>query len=94
MKIKEFYMGKEKELLAKFVDLASAEFVNHGCNDVEDSFFDGWTIEERQAFVKEYHEWNGDPGGYHPDFLHLPDFAIMSFLADKLLRRTTADTQN
>jgi len=87
-------MDKEKELLAKLVDLASDEFGNHGCNDVDDSFFDGWSIEERQSFVKECHIWNGDPEEYDPDFLHLPDFAIMSFLADKLLRRTTADTQN
>lgn len=28
---------KEKELAAKMLELASEEFSNHGCNDVEES---------------------------------------------------------
>ena len=75
-------MDKEKELLAKLVDIASDEFVNHGCNDVEDSFFDGWTIEERQNLFQEYYEWDGGPEGYNNHFFHLEDYAIMRFLAD------------
>ena len=45
---------------------------------------DGWTLEERQQFVKEFHEWNGDPEEYEETFLHLGDSTIMSFLAAKL----------
>ena len=75
---------KEFKLAAKMLDLASDEFSNHGCNDVEDSVYEGWTIEERRAFVKEFHEWNGDPEEYNENFLHLGDSTIMSFLSAKL----------
>ncbi len=66
------------------LELASNEFSNHGCNDVEDSVYEGWTKEERQQFVKEFHDWNGDPDEYDPNFLHLGDSTIMAFLAYKL----------
>lgn len=75
---------KEKELAAKMLELASDQFSNHGCNDVEDSVYEGWTQDERKQFVKEFHEWNGDPEEYSETFLHLGDWAIMSFLAHKL----------
>lgn len=76
--------AKEKQLAAKMLQLASDEFSNHGCNDVEESMYEGWSIEERQQFVKEFHEWNGDPEEFDPNFLHLGDDIIMSFLAHKL----------
>lgn len=79
---------KEKQLAAKMLELASDEFSNHGCNDVEDSVYEGWTIEERRDFVLEFHQWNErriDPVDYDPNFLHLQDTSIMSFLAHKLL---------
>lgn len=75
---------KEKKLASYFLELASDVFGNHGCNDVEDEVWENWTLEERQKFVKEYHEWNGDPEEYDENYLHLPDFAIMSFLSHKL----------
>ncbi len=74
----------EKNLAAKMLELASEEFGNHGCNDVDDSLFDGWSKRQRRAFVKAYQKWNGDPEEYSPDNLHLPDFCIMDFLASKL----------
>ena len=77
---------KEKELLAKFIEIASEEMGNNCCNDVPDSFFKGWTKKERCILVKEFHDWNGDPEEYDKDFLHLPDYAIMSFLAQKILK--------
>ena len=76
--------SNEKKLAAHFLEIASNKFANHGCNDVEDSVFSNWTLEERKKFVKEYHEYNGDPDEYDENFLHLPDFCIMSFLASKL----------
>lgn len=75
---------REKELAAKFLELAAGEFSNHGCNDVDDDFFSGWTKDERQEFCKEWREWNGDPEEYDPEFLSLPDYAIMDFLAYKI----------
>lgn len=79
---------KEKILASEMLKLASNEFGNHSCNDVEDSVYDGWTTEERKQFVKEYHKWNGDPEEYDENFLHLQDFAIMNFLADKLAKKS------
>ena len=75
---------KEKQLAAKMLEMASDEFSNHGCNDVEDSVCEGWSLEERQQFIKEFHEWNGDPENFDKDWLHLGDSTIMSFLAHKL----------
>ena len=75
---------KELALAAKMLELASDQFSNHGCNDVDENVYDGWTLEERQQFVKEFHEWNGDPEEYEETFLHLGDSTIMSFLAAKL----------
>ena len=75
---------KELALAAKMLELASDTFSNHGCNDVDENVYDGWTLEERQQFVKEFHEWNGDPEEYEETFLHLGDSTIMSFLAAKL----------
>jgi len=80
---------KEKQLAAKMLELASETFSNHGCNDVEESVYEGWTLQERQQFVKEYHQWNEhreDPIDYDPNFLHLGDSTIMSFLAYKLTK--------
>lgn len=78
---------KEKRLTAKFLTLASEEFGSHGCNDVEDSMWEGWSKEDRQQFVKEYHEWNGDPNKFNPNYLHIPDYAIMHFLSYKVLKQ-------
>jgi hypothetical protein len=75
---------KELALAAKMLELASDQFSNHGCNDVDENVYAGWTLEERQQFVKEFHEWNGDPEEYEETFLHLGDSTIMSFLAAKL----------
>jgi len=75
----------EKILAVNFLNLASEEFSNHGCNDVDEKYFKNWSIKERQQFVKEYYDWNGDPENYDPEFLHLPDFCIFSFLAHKIL---------
>lgn len=39
---------------------------------------------EREQFVKDYHNWNGDPEEYNPDNLNLPDFAVVTFLIERL----------
>ena len=78
----------ERELAASMLEIAAEKFSNHGCNDVEESLFGGWTLEQRQEFARQYHEWNGDPEEYDPKYFHLPDWAIMSFLADRLRYET------
>jgi hypothetical protein len=76
---------KEIILTSKFLKMASEEFSNHGCNDVDNSFFEGWTQEEREQLVKDYLEYNGNPETFDKNYLWLPDWCLMSFLADKLL---------
>lgn len=82
----------EKRLAAHLLRLASDQFSNHGCNDFDLSKHCADSL-ARDAFVRSYHEWNGDLaemeengwldhlGG--PDW-RLMDFMIMDFLADKL----------
>lgn len=75
----------EKKLAVHYLNEHSTELGENCCNDVdEDVIFKDWTLEERKKFVKEYHDYNGDPEEYDEDFLHIPDFAIVSFLAHKL----------
>jgi len=73
---------KELKLAADLLRTASDVFANHGCNDWE--FPDDWTEQERHDFVKEYHDYNGDPEEFNPKFLRLHDYAVMAFLARKL----------
>jgi len=80
---------KEISLLCYFLELASIKFANQGCNDVEEKVWNNWSIEERKGFVKEYHNWNGDPEEYDEKYLHIPDFAIISFLRSKLLLKSS-----
>lgn len=74
----------EKDLAALMLELASDEFSNHGCNDVDNRVWERWTTEERKAFVKEYYKYNGDPDEYDERDLELSDYAIMNFLGHKL----------
>jgi len=77
-------MNKNEKLLASLMlNIASNEFSNHGCNDVENSVYKNWTPEEKNKFVKEFHEWNGDPEETDDYFLN-NDNMLMSFLAYKL----------
>lgn len=74
----------ERRLTSDLLKISGREFANHGANDVPDKLYDGWTAEEREQFVKEFHEYNGDPEEFDPKHLHLPDFALMAFLAHKI----------
>lgn len=71
-------------LAAEMLKLASDEFSNHGCNDVDKKLYRNWTVEERQRFVQGFHRWNGDPENYDDDFLNLGDSVIMNYLASIL----------
>lgn len=74
--------AKERALAASLLRTASDDFANHGCNDWE--WPADWTHEQKTEFVREYHEWNDDPEEFDADYLHLPDFAVMAFLAHKI----------
>jgi hypothetical protein len=75
---------RELKLVVYLLKLAADEFDNHGCNDVDKEVYMSWTGEKRRAFVKAYHEYNGDPEVYDEHHLDLPDYSLMGFLASKL----------
>ncbi len=74
----------EFKLAAHFLNIASDVFSCHGCNDVPEKLYDGWTIEERRQFVKEYYDWCDEPEEYDENNLHIGDDALMCYLAYKL----------
>jgi hypothetical protein len=41
-----------RDLAATFPELASDEFGNHRCNDVDEETWNGWTKAQRKRFVK------------------------------------------
>lgn len=73
---------KERMLAVSLLEMASVAFASHGCNDWE--FPNSWTKDEKIAFLKEYHEWNGDPEEFSERYLHIQDFSVMAFLAHKI----------
>lgn len=75
---------REKKLAAELLFDAGEKFANNMCNDVDESYFDGWTLAQRRKFVKEFHEWNGDIEDYNENHLHIPDFALMKFISHRL----------
>jgi hypothetical protein len=74
---------KEKVLFHLFIKDAEDEISNRGCNDVSEALWADWTKDERKQFVKDYHDYNGDPEEYDSDRLNLPDYAIFGFLSHK-----------
>ncbi len=73
---------KEAALVVQFLNEYSDELGNNGCNDWK--FPPEWSQSEKETFVKEYHDYNGDPQEFDLTNLNLPDFAVASFLAYKL----------
>lgn len=55
---------------------------NRVCNDWE--FPDGWTEAEKAAFVRAYHEKNGDPENFDPSRLIIHDYSVAWFLGKML----------
>ncbi len=72
----------EKELCIKMLELLSDILGNRCCNDFD--FPESWSKEEVIKFVKDYHDWNGDPEEFSEEYLHLPDFGVVSLLAERL----------
>ena len=78
-----------KLLAADLLKEVGQEYSNHVCNDWE--FPADWSLEDRQDFVKAYHDYNGDPEEFDPNFLHLPDFAVLGFLSHLLKQEASLE---
>lgn len=76
---------KEKKLAADLLMLAAEEFGNHGCNDIDDSLFEGWTDEEKTKLCQDYEMVNSRGRDYQPGDTINSDFVAMYAMAYKLL---------
>jgi len=76
--------AKEKKIAAEMLDDLGDKLANNGCNDW--NFPEDWTMAEKQTFVKEYHEWNGDTEEYDEnEEPYISDFCVANFLSHKLI---------
>jgi len=73
---------KEAILASDMLNQLSEILGSRSCNDW--FFPDDWTALEKAAFVKEFHNYNGDPENFNPLLLNLQDFSVAGFLAFKL----------
>ena len=77
----------ERKLAAEMLELASAEFSNHGCNDLELE-----NTDENWAMIEAMEDWNGSrpedrnerPRGNKKIFTN--DWFVMSYLANLLTK--------
>jgi hypothetical protein len=79
----------EKKLAAFLLRMASEEFSNHGCNDLDLVKDVGLTPEESFELRKRYHVYNRSPEvdvqQESPTRHWTGDFAMMSFMAHRIL---------
>jgi hypothetical protein len=73
---------KELQLVAAILEAVADDYHSSWSRDFR--FPDGWTDAERRAFVREYHDYNGDPEAADETLVRLPDFALLAFVAHKL----------
>ena len=81
--------NKYKRLAVEMLMDYASELSNHGCNDFDLKEFLP-ELEDRKMFIRNYHEWNGDPEEYElmkdsdNNFDSFYDFAMASYLAREL----------
>jgi len=84
-------MDKYLFLAATMLRMGADEFENHGCNDPDMSWYEGWTDEEKIAFVKGFNDYKGE-AIYEEDPASLQwigDSAVMGYLSHVLEMRST-----
>ncbi len=74
--------AKEQKLAAKMINDYSDKLSNNGCNDWD--FQKDWSEQEKRTFIREYHDWNGDPEEYDQNSLFIQNDSVAAFLASKL----------
>ena len=63
------------ELLRDYAERLSCD----GCNDWD--FPKDWTTQDKEAFVKAFHDWNGDPEEFNPQRLILGNSSVAGVLS-------------
>ncbi len=74
-----------RKLVAHLLEMASDEFSNHGCNELDLKAFVP-DVEDRRALMKELEAWNNSPDEYDPKakYEDSDDWLLMRFFADKI----------
>jgi hypothetical protein len=71
----------ERKLAAILLRIAANEFSNHGCNDFP---IEKYLLPEQvQEITKTFHQYNGDPEVYDPEWPIANDAALMGFMASR-----------
>jgi hypothetical protein len=76
---------KEIKLVKQFLEFLSVELSRKSCNDFD--FPSNWSEDDVRVFIRQYHQWNENkvsPEDYDPEDLHLPDYCVVSILAEKI----------
>lgn len=76
--------SKEKLLCSKLLNLASEDFDNHGCNDLDDEFFEDWTEEEKKELNEKVGKTLEFESGEGEDEDFLSDNTLMFYFAGVL----------
>lgn len=81
--------SKELKIMVYYLEEAIADYGDHGCNDLPDNIFRGWTKEEKkelkESFTKWYnskHDWEFC-GGEDFDVLGIPNHQLVLYFLDK-----------
>lgn len=78
-------MKKYEQLLAgRLMAMAADSFSNHGCNDIEDSLFEGIDVAQRDELEVEINAWNCPSGEDYIPLAHFGDSGLMGYFAHKL----------
>ena len=63
--IEQYHIIDRSIGIVKILDFGCKEFVKHGCNDVPNDIWNGWSKSEKVEFCKMFHELNsGDNAKY------------------------------
>lgn len=91
-------MIKSESILAsRLLDVAAAEFHEHGCNDMDPEYFEGLTDSDLAELLDGYNVWHrgetgetcGDPTDDYIGMAHIGDDMWMAYLAAVIGRRET-----
>lgn len=81
----------ELKLAATLLLMASEEYGNHGCNDLDRELLDGFSEQEKRQLVYDFYVFNGEPEvvpevhDINPaEAYRLPDYCFMGLMAHKL----------
>lgn len=78
--------GAERTLASRLLDVAAAEFHEHGCNDMDSEYFDGLTDAEIAQLLDGFNAWKrgetcGDPDDQYIGMANIGDDMWMAYMA-------------